>query len=117
MTDPKRRPSDFEGPSQFAPEYPAKIRELLKEDIWRIDTEQFPSDDGCRDHTSAVPDLWFSRSLDPTTVPAAWAAGPRSSGRHWLVRLVVLAGFLLVVAGLRQRAAVAAPPSAARVWH
>jgi hypothetical protein len=100
MTDPKRRLVDFEDPSQFAPEYPAKVKELLREDIWRIDAEQFPSDDGCRDHTSAVPNLWFSQSLDRTTDPATCAASPRSSGRRWPVRLVVLAGFVSVMAGL-----------------
>jgi hypothetical protein len=100
MTDPKRRLVDFEDPSQFAPECPAKVTELLREDIWRIDAEQFPSDDGCRDHTSAVPGLWFSRPPDSTTVPTACAASPRSSRRRWPVRLVVLAGFVSVMAGL-----------------
>jgi hypothetical protein len=100
MTDPKGRPGDFEDPSQFAPEYPAKVKELLKEDIWRIDTERFPIGEGCRDQAPAIPNLWFARSLDPTTVPAGWAAGRRSNGRHWPVRLLALAGFVFVVVGL-----------------
>jgi hypothetical protein len=98
MTDPKRRLSDVEGPSQFARECSAKVRELLREDIWRIDVEHFPSGDGRRDQTRLAQNLWFPRSLDPTTVPAALAAG--SSRRRWPVGPAVLAGFALVVAGL-----------------
>jgi hypothetical protein len=45
------------------------------------------------DHTPAVPNFWFPRSL-------AWAAGARSRGGHWTVRPAVLVGFVLVVAGL-----------------
>jgi len=98
MTDPKRRPVDFEEPSQFGPEYPAKIKELLSEDIWRIEAE--PAGDGCRDHISAVANLWFSRSLDPATAPATYSARPQLSGRRRPIRLVVLAGFVSVMAGL-----------------
>jgi hypothetical protein len=98
MTDPTRRPSDLEDTSQFAHECSAKVKELLREDIWRIDTEHFPSADGRRDQTLLVQDLWFPRSLDPTTVPAALAGG--SSRRRWPVGLAVLAGFALVAAGL-----------------
>jgi len=100
MTDPTRRPSDLEDPSQFARECSAKIRELLREDIWRIDAELFPSGDGRRDQTPLIQSLWFPRLLDPTTDPAASAGGPGSSRRRWPVGLAVLAGFALVVAGL-----------------
>jgi hypothetical protein len=98
MTDPKRRPSDLEDPSQFARECSAKVRELLREDIWRIDAEHFPTGDGRRDQTPLVQNLWFPRSLDPTTVPLA--GDPGSSWRRWPVGLAGLAGFALVVAGL-----------------
>ena len=100
MTDPKRRSSDLEDPSQFARECSAKVRELLREDIWRMDAEHFPSGDGRRDQTPLVKNLWFPRSLDPTTVPAALAGGPGSSRRRWPIGLAVFAGFALVVAGL-----------------
>src|SRR5215469_4385033 len=98
MTDPKRRPVDFEEPPQFGPEYPAKIKELLSEDIWRIEAE--PAGDGCRDHISVVPVSLSSRSLDPATAPATCSARPQLSGRRRPVRLVVLAGFVSAMAGL-----------------
>ena len=98
MTDSKGRLVDFEDPSQFGSEYPAKVVELLREDIWRIEAE--PTGDGCRDRISAVPNLWFSRSLDPATAPATCSARPQSSGRRRPVQLVVLAGFVSVMAGL-----------------
>lgn len=100
MTDPTRRPSDLEDPSQFARECSAKVRELLWEDPWRIDAEHFPSGDGRRHQTPLVQNLGFRRSLDPTTVPAALAGDPRSSWRRWSVGLALLAGFALVVVGL-----------------
>jgi hypothetical protein len=100
MTDPTRRPSDLEDPSQFAGECSDQVKKLLWEDIWRIDAEHFPSGDGRSDQTRLVQNLWFRRSLDPTTVPAALTGGPGSRRRHWPVGLVVLAGVALVVAGL-----------------
>jgi hypothetical protein len=100
MTDPTRRPSDLEDPSQFARECSAKVRELVWEDPWRIDAEHFPSGDGRRRQTPLVQNLWFRRSLDPTTVPAALADDPRSSWRRWPVGLALLAGFALVVVGM-----------------
>jgi hypothetical protein len=81
MTDSKRRPVDFEDPSQFALNYSAKFRGLLMadEDIWRSDAEDFPC---------GVP-----------RDPDAW--GPlQSSRRRWPVRLVTLAGVASVIAGL-----------------
>ena len=54
MTDPTRRPSDLEDPSRFARECSAKIRELLQEDIWKIDTELFPSAEGRRDQIPLI---------------------------------------------------------------
>jgi hypothetical protein len=100
MTDPTRRPSDLEDPSQFARECSAKVRELCWEDIWRIDAEHFPSGGGRRDQSPLVQNLWFRRPLDPTTVPATLAEGRGSSRRRWPVGLAVFAGFALVVAGL-----------------
>jgi hypothetical protein len=95
MTDPTRRCSDLEDPSQFARECSAKVRELVREDIWRIDAEHIPSGDGRRDQTPLARNLWLPGPLDTTTVPAALARG--SSRRRWPVGL---AAFALVVAGL-----------------
>jgi hypothetical protein len=95
MTDPTRRCSDLEDPSQFARECSAKVRELIREDIWRIDAEHFPSGDGRRDQTPLAQNLWRPRSLDTTTVPAALARG--SSRRRWPVGLAAPA---LVIAGV-----------------
>jgi hypothetical protein len=81
MTDSKRRPIDFGDPSQFASSYSAKFRGLLTadEDIWRADAEDF---------SGSVP-----RDQD------AWRQ-PQSSRRRWPVRVLALAGFTSVVAGL-----------------
>jgi hypothetical protein len=69
MTDPTRRWCDLEDPSQFARECSAKVRELVREDIWRIDAEPFPSGDGRRDQTPLAQNFWLPGSLATTTVP------------------------------------------------
>lgn len=84
------------GPSLIRRDVPVILKPLLN--LPRVpkvgDSEQFPSGDGCRDHVPAVPNLWFPRSLDPTTVRVAWAEAPT-------VKRAILAGSARGTRGIR----------------
>jgi hypothetical protein len=96
MTDPKGRPIDVEGPSQFAPKYPAKFASALSDDdnVW-IDAEDLLLGGVPRERSPTVQNLAFPRSLDPSTVPEP----PQLSRPRRLVRLVALLVMASVVAG------------------
>src|SRR5262249_41099481 len=70
MTDPKGRQIDLEGPSQFAPKFPARFASALsaEENVW-IDAEDLLLGGVPRDRSPTVQNLTFPRSLDPSTVP------------------------------------------------
>ena len=96
MTDPKGRQIDLEGPSQFAPKFPARFASALsaEENVW-IDAEDLLLGGVPRDRSPTVQNLTFPRSLDPSTVPEP----PQLARPRRLVRLAALLVTASVVAG------------------
>jgi len=95
MTDSTGRPVDLGDPSQFAPKFPAKLKNspTADEDLW-IDAEDL-LEGVPRDRSPTVQNLRFPRSLDPTTVPEP----PQLVRQRPSVLVLALLGLVSVLVG------------------